>query len=75
MFCREPYEPLVPLIEGLMRAFGPDRLLYGSNFPVIFEDELYGREIDLVRTGQLGVPVDVVDKVLHETAMKLWFGS
>lgn len=73
MFTASPYSDLVPLIGRLAAAFGPERLFYGSNFPVMGEEAVYVSEIDQLRTGKLGVHQAVVDQVLGTTALELWF--
>lgn len=69
-----PYDEIVPLVRRAFDAFGPQRLIYGSNYPVMANDAIYGKEIDLVRTGQFGVPVDAVTRVMDHNARDLWFG-
>ena len=73
MFTDYPYDEVIPLAQRAYDAFGSERLLYGSNYPVMEDDAIYGKEIDLVRSGQFGVPADAVDQVMNRTAFKLWF--
>jgi L-fuconolactonase len=73
MFARTPYEGIVPVIRDLFTAFGPERLYYGSNFPVMGDDAIYGAEIELLGTGRLGIPRGATPQVMAETAMSLWF--
>lgn len=73
MFAEYPYVELVPLVEQALDAFGASRLLYGSNYPLIGEDALCGRELSLLLEGRLGVPLDAVEQVVRGTARDLWF--
>ena len=73
MFAKEPYSDLVPFIERLVAAFGPERLFYGSNFPVMGEEAVYASELKQLRAGMLGVDAAVVEQVMGGTAMELWF--
>ena len=73
MFAEPPYRSIVPLIERLVDSIGPERMLYGSNFPVMGLDAVYGLELDLLCDGRLGVPVDAVRQVAGQTARSLWF--
>jgi len=73
MFDEYPYTELVPLVEQALAAFGAQRLLYGSNYPLIQEDALCGRELALLLKGRLGVPLDAVEQVVRRTARDLWF--
>jgi L-fuconolactonase len=71
---RPPYEDLVPVVRLLYRAMGPSRLLYGSNYPVMGDDEVYGREIELLREARLGIPREAVAAVMNDNAVRVWFG-
>jgi L-fuconolactonase len=75
MFSCSPYADLVPLVERLRGAFGPERLFYGSNFPVMGEETVYGLELELLRAGRLGIRADEVGRVLSDTARTLWFAG
>lgn len=73
MFGRAPYAGLVPLITRLVECFGPERLLYGSNYPVMETEAVYGEELSLLRAGRLGVPREAANQVSAGTAKSLWF--
>jgi predicted TIM-barrel fold metal-dependent hydrolase len=70
---KPPYEDLVPVVQLLYRTFGRERLVYGSNYPVMERDEVYGLEIELLSTGKLGIPREAVPAVMHENAYRTWF--
>lgn len=69
------YPDLKPWVQLAFSAFGPDRLMYSSNFPVMEREEVYAREIELIRSGQLGIPAAAAEKVLNSNAQILWFSS
>jgi L-fuconolactonase len=73
MFAAPPYRELIPLGERLVETFGVRRLVYGTNYPVMKEEAVYGDELHLVRTGGLGIPEAAACDVLGKTAMELWF--
>jgi len=73
MSVEYPYGELVPFVDEALRAFGAERLLYGSNYPIQEDDAFYGREISLVLDGKLGVPEDAVEQVVCGTARRVWF--
>ena len=73
MFADYPYIELVPLVERALDAFDASRLLYGSNYPLMKDDVMYGQELALVCDGQLGVPCSAVEQVVSLTARTLWF--
>src|SRR5579871_170255 len=56
MFCPFPHRILDDLIEQTLAAFGPERVMWGSNFPVGGErPEDYRCERDLLEEGRWGV--------------------
>lgn len=73
MFCPYPYQPLWPLISQALESFGPDRMLWGGNYPVGDEEGGYVREAELIRTGSLPFSGDALHKVTCTTALKAWF--
>ena len=73
MFGEYPYGELVPLVQRALDAFGAQRLLYGSNYPLMRDDSGHGRELALLLAGEFGVPNEAVDQVAYGTARALWF--
>jgi L-fuconolactonase len=74
MFCPFPYAALDGLIGGVLDAFGADRILWGSNFPVCGERaDDYGREVGLLREGRWGVDHAAAAAIADTTARRLWF--
>ena len=74
-FTKTPYAELIPWIEKLHKSFGPERLLYASNFPVMGDEQTYVTEIELLREGKLGIPGKSVDAVMDTNARRIWFGA
>jgi L-fuconolactonase len=68
-----PYAELRPWIERLFETFGAERLMYGSNYPVMGEQVVYEQEIFLLREGRLGVPAAAVPAVMDANARRVWF--
>lgn len=68
-----PYQELLPAVAQLWEAFGEERLIYGSNFPVMETDQRYELEIHLVRSGRLGIPESAAPAVMDANARRLWF--
>jgi L-fuconolactonase len=73
MFCEYPYAALTPFISDVVRSFGPERLTWGSNFPVCGDWQAYCRDLALVKSGALGLTADGIDCLLGRTAQPLWF--
>ncbi len=70
---KAPYADLVPQIQELYRRYGAERLVYASNFPVMETEEAYAAEIDLLRSGRLGIPEKDAPRVMNGNAERLWF--
>jgi predicted TIM-barrel fold metal-dependent hydrolase len=73
MFCPYPHEPLYPFIEQAMVAFGPNRILWGSNYPVVGSLDDYVADLRLLLDGCLPVPADAIARIAGENARRLWF--
>lgn len=73
LFCDYPYEILWPFMSLALESFGPERVLWGGNYPLSGDEKGYLREIELIRDGVLPIPPDNLHQVVYHTAMKLWF--
>lgn len=73
MFCAYPYTPLHGFIKDVITAFGAERVLWGSNFPVSGGREEYLRDLMFVRSNQLGLNQEQIDHILGKTAERVWF--
>jgi L-fuconolactonase len=72
-FCPFPHDDLRPLIADSFTHFGPTRLLWGSNFPVVGSKEEYAADLRLLLDGKLPIPTEAIPKVAGENAQRLWF--
>ena len=52
MFCPHPHEALYPLIADAFTHFGPTRMMWGSNYPVVGSDEDYAADLRLLLEGR-----------------------
>ena len=75
MFFPYPHEPLYPLIGEAARAFGTERLVWGSNFPVVGGIEEYTKELRLLLAGRLPVPEASIPAIAGGNARALWFAD
>jgi L-fuconolactonase len=75
MLCPFPFTPLDRLIMAILEAFGPTRVMWGSNFPVGGDGTAdYSRELELLRSGRRwGLDTRAVEAVTDGTARSLWF--
>jgi len=65
-------EDLQPYVETALEAFGPDRLLFGSDWPVCTVASSYKRWLDVVKQCTAGLSSDEQDKILGENAQKFY---
>jgi L-fuconolactonase len=75
MFYPYPHEPLYGLIEDAVKAFGPSRLCWGSNYPVCGSRQDYVRDLHLLLDGKLPIPKNQIMAVAGGNAGRIWFGD
>jgi L-fuconolactonase len=73
LFSDYPYRILWPFIKFAFESFGPERILWGGNFPVSGEEQGYLREVKLIREHILPIPRDHMHQFVYNNAIKLWF--
>lgn len=67
-----PYGPLVGLVREVVGAFGPDRILWGSNYPLAEAPEAV-RDLALITSSTFGLTMDDISAITATTARRLWF--
>jgi L-fuconolactonase len=67
-----PYTGLHALIEQCYRAYGPDRLLWGTDFPHILEAGPYELALDAVRDGLPFIDTAHLTAILGGNAHRLY---
>ncbi len=67
-----PHDDLIPMIERVIDAFGPGRVMWGSDSPYQVVSEGYSDSITLVRD-RLGLSDSERQSILHDTAARLFF--
>jgi len=75
MFCAYPYTELREYVSEVIRRFGSDRLIWGSNFPVCGDQDAYARDLLQLRSGEWGTSSDDIQKIVEGNAKKLWFAE
>lgn len=65
-------EPMVAVLREALETFGPDRCLYGSDWPVMTLATRYGTWLDLVRTALVPFGGAAADAVLHANAARVY---
>ena len=58
-----------PIVETVLDQFGPDRVMFGSNFPV---DKLYSDYAKLAAAYRKLIPQEMQKAVFSETAAKFY---
>ncbi len=71
-----PFEEVPALVEMAVEAFGPERLMWGSDFPPVANREGYGNALKFPRERLQARSQQEVDLVFGETAAQMWrFGE
>ena len=73
MFCEYPYAPLGSLVSEVIGSFGPQRILWGSNFPVCGDGEAYVRDLQMVLSGSWNLQEEEIEWITRRTAASIWF--
>lgn len=75
MFCGFPYAPLEGLVAAAVEAFGPARIMWGSNYPVGGESAAdYRRELELtLSAAHWGLDRQAAITISDTTARRVWF--
>jgi len=66
------FEDLPPLFEMARDAFGPQRMMWGSDFPPCAGREGYANALNGVRTHSAFAEADDIEWVLGKTAARIW---
>jgi len=65
-------DDLVPYVEHALRCFGPQRLAWGSDWPVVLKVSDYRHWVDVARTLVAGLPADDQRRILHDNAVAFY---
>ncbi len=67
-------EPVPPYLDMVYDAFGPDRIVWGSDYPPVSGREGYRNALELTRRQLAGKPADALDKIFGGNALRLFPG-
>ena len=70
-----PHEPLYPLLAEAAARFGGARLLWGSNYPVVGDEQDYRNDLQLLLDEKLPFPDTDIPAIAGGNARSLWFGT
>jgi len=65
-------EQIVPFLDVAFEAFGPDRLMVGSDWPVCLVASSYARWVEVVKTYLLRQTQECRDSLLGGNAQRFW---
>ncbi len=65
-------EQIVPFLDVAFEAFGPDRLMIGSDWPVCLVAASYAKVVDVVKNYIAHKTPDCQDRVLGRNALRFW---
>jgi predicted TIM-barrel fold metal-dependent hydrolase len=66
-----PYPDCAPIVQALYQAFGPERLHWGSDYPVVRRAMTYQQSLEAVRTHCQFVPEAAMPRVLGDSLYEL----
>jgi len=65
-------DDLRPFVEHIIECFGPDRLIFGSDWPVVTLASDLGRAIPVMLEFLKDFSVEELKKVFHDNAEKFY---
>ena len=68
-----PYGDMVPMVEQIYHTYGPERMMWCSDFPWIVEEPGYGNLVDLPDRHLPTLSEDEKAMIMGGTALKVWF--
>ena len=74
-FSKEPYPytDMKPMVEQVYRAYGPERMMWCTDFPWIVEEPGYGNLVALLDRHLPTLPEQEKAMIMGGTALKIWF--
>lgn len=65
-------DDLVPYVDHALRCFGPTRLMWGSDWPVVLTASDYRHWVDTTRTLLARLPADDQRRIFHDNAIAFY---
>ncbi len=73
MACRFPHAPLVEFYREMVSLFGPKRVQWGSNYPVLGDETDYARDLALLLENFWQFDPLSLSDIAGNTASRMWF--
>jgi len=67
-----PYKDAQPFFRRIHEVFGPDRIMWGSDYPPVESREGYAKSLDFIRKEVSWLSDNDREWILGRTAMKVW---
>ena len=68
-----PYGDMKPMVEQVYGAFGPERMMWCTDFPWILEEPGYGRLVEMIDHHLPAIPMGEREMIMGGNALKIWF--
>jgi predicted TIM-barrel fold metal-dependent hydrolase len=68
-----PYQDMKPMVEQIYQAYGPERMMWCTDFPWILEEPGYQRLVDLLDYHLPSISKEEKDQIKGGTALEIWF--
>jgi predicted TIM-barrel fold metal-dependent hydrolase len=65
IFCPYPHTLLYPLLAEASERFGTSRLVWGSNYPVVGDEQDYASDLRLLLDGRLPLPDEAIAAIVR----------
>ena len=75
MACEYPHGATWDFVGATVDAFGPRRVMWGSNFPVLGDSKAYGADLALLLDNYWSLPEESIPWISGATSDHLWFDS
>jgi L-fuconolactonase len=63
---------MIPFLDVAFEAFGPDRIMIGSDWPVCLVATSYSRWVELLKAYLLGEKPEFRESVFGDNARRFW---
>ena len=75
MVCDSPHRPLQQLVRDVVSGFGPDRVMWASNFPVVGDPAAVAADLALLTSNIWGLSKESIKMISGVVAQRTWFDS
>jgi predicted TIM-barrel fold metal-dependent hydrolase len=73
MYTPYPHAAARSFVRDIVSTFGSDRVMWGSNYPVVGDDANYARDLGLLLENAWGLPDEAIPDIAGGNAEAVWF--